>query len=411
MNSKEIFSIALNLADPWFIEDVQLKVPEGKISGRIDIYIDFVRGYQFSDNQGNKTTAYDSVEREWRHMNFFQHECYLHARVPRIKGADGTGIKTVQVPWARSGSGFTLMFEAMSMLLIESEMPVKKTAKFMGVYDNRIWRIFKYWVSRAFNADNQQNVISIGLDETSKKKGHDYVAVAVDLDEKRVIFAAPGKDASCVENLKDHLQNKGCNAEQIKQVSIDMSPAFISGVTKNFPNAEITFDKFHVNKLINEAMDQVRKSERKEIMELKGHKYIFLKNDINLNDEQRESKFYFLSSYPTLGEAYRLKELFNELWDFKDKEKATGYLAYWCDLVEESNIQPFKKAAKTIRSHWTGIINYFKSGINNGILEGINSKIQLAKKRARGYTNTDNFINMIYFIAGKLKFDYPLYME
>ena len=113
--------------------------------------------------------------------------------------------------------------------------------------------------------------------------------------------------------------------------------------------------------------------------------------------------------YPKLGQGHRLKELFNDFWELKDKEEAESYLAFWCDLAEESKIQPYIRAANTIKAHWTGIVNYIESRINNGILEGINSKIQLAKKRARGYQNIRNFINMIYFICGKLKFDYPLY--
>lgn len=114
--------------------------------------------------------------------------------------------------------------------------------------------------------------------------------------------------------------------------------------------------------------------------------------------------------YPKLGEAYRLKELFWDFWEINDKQEAEGYLAFWCDLATDSKIFPFQRAVNTIKAHWSGIINYIESKISNGILEGLNSKIQLAKKRARGYRNTTNFINMIYFICGKLKFNYPLYL-
>ena len=189
-----------------------------------------------------------------------------------------------------------------------------------------------------------------------------------------------------------------------------MSPAFISGIMSSFPNAEITFDKFHVVKVINEAIDTVCRLESAEFDMLKGHKYTFLKNNSNLNSIQKEEERYgILNLYPTIADAFRLKEMFRELWEFKNIEEAGGFLAYWCDLVDESGIEPFKKAARTIMAHWSGIVNYAKSKINNGVLEGINSKIQLAKKRARGYRNIQNFINKIYFISGKLKFDYPPY--
>jgi len=194
----------------------------------------------------------------------------------------------------------------------------------------------------------------------------------------------------------------------VKQVCIDMSPSYISGCGKYLPEADITFDKFHVMKEVNKAMDELRKLERKGNDMLKNHKYTFLKN--KLTPKIKEEKDLLMEMYPKLGEGYRLKELFKDFWDIKEKQEAEGYLAFWCDLVEESGIFPFQKAVKTIKAHWSGIINYIESRINNGILEGLNSKIQLAKKRARGYRNTTNFINMVYFICGKLKFDYPLYL-
>lgn len=156
-------------------------------------------------------------------------------------------------------------------------------------------------------------------------------------------------------------------------------------------------------------MDKVRKLERKEFELLKGYKYTFLKNNKNLSDQAKEDKYHILELLPNIANAYRLKELFAEFWTFKTKDEAGAYLSYWCDLVEESKIFPFMQAAKTLKAHWFGIVSYSETNLNNGILEGINSKIQLAKKRARGYRNIQNFINMIYFIVGNLKFDYPRY--
>lgn len=201
--------------------------------------------------------------------------------------------------------------------------------------------------------------------------------------------------------------SKECKIEEITDASIDLSPAFISGIQEHLPNAKITFDRFHVKKLLNEAMDTVRKNERKEHEILKNHKYTFLKNNSNLTKRQREERELLINLLPNLGEAYRLKELFDDFWDMDDVEEAAGFLAYWTDLVVDSGIQPLIKFTNTLKSHWSGIVNFIKSRISNGVLEGINSKIQLAKKRARGYRNINNFINMIYFIAGKLQFEYP----
>jgi transposase len=186
-----------------------------------------------------------------------------------------------------------------------------------------------------------------------------------------------------------------------------MSPAFISGCLEYLPNASITFDKFHIMKEINGAMDELRRQESKEHQALKGHKYLLLRG--KLNQDQQNQLNYFTTMYPKLGEGYRFVQMFKDFWELEDSDEAKGYLAYWCDLVSESGIRPFIKVVNMIKSHWSGVVNYLESRINNGILEGINSKIQLAKKRARGYRNIQNFISMIYFISGKLRFDYPLY--
>lgn len=403
MNSNQIFEMALGLEKPWYVSKINMIKPTAGLQGQIDIFLDFEKGFKFL---GGKT--HDTVERTWQHLNFFQHTCFLHARVPRIQTSEGK-TETVKVPWARAGSGFTLLFEAFSMLLIESEMPVAKAADIMDVYPQRLWNVFSYWVEKAHLADNQSQVTVLGIDETSSKKGHSYVTVAVDMEQRKVLYAVPGKGAETIDAIAEHLEEKGCKKNQIKQTCIDMSPAFISGIMHNFKDASITFDKFHVVKLINEAMDKVRKLERKEFEMLKGYKYTFLKNNKNLSEQAKEAKYNILELMPSIANAYRLKELFAEFWTFNTKQEAGAYLSYWCDLVEESKIFPFQKAAKTLKAHWFGVVSYAETNLNNGILEGINSKIQLAKKRARGYRNIKNFINMIYFIVGKLKFDYPLY--
>ncbi len=125
MNSTDIFKLALGLSSPWYVEVVEFLDCTSEKGKELHLHLNFERGYQFSDSSGLSTTAYDTVDRVWQHLNFFQHRCYLHARVPRIKSGDGT-IHQVQVPWARANSGFTLLFEAYAMLLIESEIPVSR---------------------------------------------------------------------------------------------------------------------------------------------------------------------------------------------------------------------------------------------------------------------------------------------
>ena len=391
MNSETLFSMALGLTTPWQVKDVTFSTDD-KLRSELHLRIDFVSGSRFLDEKGNLCPVHDTVERQWQHLSFFEHTCYLHCTVPRITSSEGK-VRTVEVPWARPGSGFTLLFEALALALIEREMPVNRVAEILKVNPQRIWTIFNHWISKAKAADDPSALTKLG----------------VDLDTSRVIHVTEGKGKATLHSIQQHLETKGVEKEQVKQISMDLSPAFIAGAAESFPEAQITFDRFHVVKLLNEAMNQVRMIERKEHDALKGHKYTFLKNRVNLSDKQEESLAEMITLYPTLGEAYRLKVLFNDLWGMPNKESAEAFLQQWCHEVESAKIPAFIKFAKTVRAHWSGIVHFVTSRITNGILEGINCKIQLAKRRARGYRNINNFINMIYFLCGKLKFDYPLY--
>ncbi len=403
MNSKELFAIGLGIEAPWEVVDIYFK-GEG-VGKELHIAIDFERGSKFSDETGALCDVYDTKQKEWRHLNFFQHACYLHCRVPRIKTKSGQ-IRLAEAPWARPGSGFTLLFEAYVMMLIESEMPINKVGNVINENPHRVWTIFNYWLTKAYTADQPSVPSTLGLDETSRRKGHNYITVAVDIDESRVIHVTEGKDKKAVKKVKEYLEAKGIDALKVKHASMDMSPSFISGVHEYFPKAEIHYDRFHVVKMLNEAMDEVRRRERKEHDELKGYKYTFLKNQSNLSGTKKQELKDLITLFPSLGKAYRLKELFHDLWSMETSEEATAFLVEWCAEVEKEKIEPFQQFVKTIKTHWTGIVNFCETEINNGILEGINTKIQLAKRRARGYRCINNFINMIYFLCGKLKLDY-----
>lgn len=399
--------MALGLQSPWKVNEVEFKEDE---SGQniLHIHIGFGVGSRFPDKTGRPCPVHDTVERKWQHLNFFEHPCFLHCAVPRIKTPEGK-VETVVVPWSRPGSGFTLLFEAFALAMIEREMPVNRVAELLKVNPQRIWTIFNHWVGRAREADTLETVTELGVDETSSKKGHHYITVGVDLESSCVIHAVEGKGKATLESIRQRIEDKGGSKEQIKQLSMDLSPAFIAGARESFPQAQITFDRFHVTKLLNEAMDKVRRAERKEHEALKGQKYLFLTHQDKLSQPQKKTLAELITLYPGVGKAYRLKLLFNDLWEMPDKPAAEAFLKQWCDEVEEAKLPAFTTFVNTVKSHWSGIVNFVETHISNGVLEGINTKIQLAKRRARGFRNTHNFINMIYFLCGKLKFDYPLY--
>jgi transposase len=398
-NQEQLFTMALGLEQPWYVERIEFTSEEQ----RIDLYLDFKRGSKFHcSGCGKETPVYDSEERTWRHLDFFQHKAYLHARQPRTDCPD-CGALTVNVPWARPKSDFTLLFEAL-ILVLSRQMPVLSIAKLIGEHDTRLWRILKTYVDKARSEADFSGTTEIGVDETSCRKGHHYITLFVDSQVPKVLFATDGKDKETVSRFRTDLIEHQGDPENIKNFCSDLSPAFISGVAENFPNANLTFDKFHIVKIINEAMDEVRRSDTKANPWLKGSRYIWLKNPGNLSAKQRDRLDSMKGLLSKTSRAYAIKLSFQGLFEQPDIDTAQVYLKKWYWWASHSRLEPMTKAAKTIKRHWGGILNWFNSRVNNGILEGINSLIQAAKAKARGYRTTRNLITMCYIIAGKLDF-------
>jgi transposase len=399
MQEIQLFQMALGLLPPWHVERAEF---DGERK-RLDLYIDFVRGAEFPCPECAQAgcKAHDTVNKSWRHLNFFQHVAYLHARVPRVR-CPKCGVKQVPIPWAREGSGFTALFEAFIMMIVK-EMPVSAVARIVGEHDTRIWRILHHYVGEARNQEDYSGVSKIGVDETASKRGHNYITVFVDMDRSKVLFAVPGKDAATVTAFQEDLKAHGGSAAHVTQACCDMSPAFIRGIEDTFENASITFDKFHITKIINEALDQIRRQEQRTRPELKKTRFGWLKNPENLTAKQ--STMIEELSVKTLNlktaKGYQIKLAFRDLYS-RPRDEAERFLKKWYFWATHSRLPPMIEAARTIKRHWDGVLNWFQSGLTNGVLEGINGLIQAAKTKARGYRSVRNLITIVYLIAGKL---------
>jgi transposase len=406
MTQKELFAAALMIEKPWFIQEIKLDQENGKL----EIWIDFERGSEFyyEDTElGVKGhfKAYDTTQKTWRHLNFFQYQCYLHAWIPRVDTGIKGKIRQVHASWEGRVAGFTLMFEAFIIELIRL-MPVHQVAKLINVYDNKLWKLMQTYVDICRDDENFAEVSVVGVDETSVRKGHDYVSLFVDLIQKRTIFVTEGKNSETVSKFAQDLAAHHGNPENITQVSCDMSPAFISGVERELTKANIVFDRFHVTKIINEALDRVRKTEVKTNPILTKSKYIFLKNNDNLTANQKHK----LEQIKLCGlnlktlKALQIKEAFQQIYQTDSTDSFVMLLKKWYFWATHSRIKPIIDAAKTIKRHWSGIINWIDYKINNGILEGFNSIFQAAKAKARGYKKTETIKNIIYILTAKLDF-------
>lgn len=401
MEQKALFSLALGLTEPWFVDSIQFSVEQK----RLDIHIDFKRGSAFTlQGSSGMHKVYDTVEKTWRHLNFFQHECYLHCRTPRVKEDSGF-VRLVEPPWAGKSSGFTLLFEALLLQLLTA-MPVAEVSRIVSVSDDKLWRLLERYVDLARMQQDFSAVQSVGMDETSRCKGHDYITLFVDMEQRKTLYIAEGKDAATIPCFLIDLMSHGGKPEQIKRLCMDMSPAFISGAQGNLPQAEITFDKFHTIKLVNEAVNDVRKEEVKEEPLLRKARYVLLKNKENLTPKQRvhrellDAKGFRLKSY----RAMRMREYFQEAYKAEDEKtfRERIYRFYW--WASHSRMKPMVKVAKMLKSHWKGVMNWFRYRENNGILEGFNSLIQAAKAKARGYRTAKNLKIIAYLLTAKLDF-------
>ena len=405
LTQKDLFAKALLVEKPWFVHDIKFD----QTAGKLEIWIDFERGssFYYEDKElgiEGHFKAYDTTEKTWRHLNFFQYQCYLHAWIPRVELGNGK-IRQVQAPWEGHAPGFTLLFEALILELVKV-MPVHNVCQVLDVYDNKLWKMIKAYTNKARAEEDYSEVTVVGIDETSVRKNHVYVSLFVDIEEKRTIFVTEGKDHTVIQAFVSDLVAHGGQPDNIDQVSCDMSPAFIKGVEANLPSASVVFDRFHVSKVINEAVDKVRKSEVEKNPILKGSKYIFLKNRENLTAYQKQRLEGIQLSGLNLKtmKALNIREAFQQIYQAPTSEMFDKLLRKWYFWATHSRINPIKEAAYTIQRHWDGIVNWFDYKISNGILEGFNSIFQAAKAKARGYRRYDTIKAIIYLLTGKLDF-------
>jgi transposase len=399
MRDIELFQAALGLQAPWQVVGSAFDAGER----RLELRIDFERGARFAcpECDAPGCPVHDTEQKTWRHLDFFQHQAFLQARVPRVRCPEH-GVRLVAVPWARPSSGFTLLFEALIMVLA-AEMPVRAIADLVGEHDTRLWRVIHHHVERALACQDLSTVQRVAVDETSFRRGQDYVSVFADLDQARVVFATPGREANTYRRFAEDLAAHGGRAEQVREVCQDMSEAYLAGALKHLPCAEITFDRYHIKAQLTKAVDEVRKAERHEHADLLRHsRYLWLRNPANLTENQCQRLAELMRHPLKTARAYRWMLRFDAVYLINEPDQAAAYLRAFTRGARHSRLAPIIHFAQMVDEYWLGIVNWWHSRISNGLLEGLHSLVQAAKRRARGYRSTRNYIAMIHLTAGKL---------
>ncbi len=397
----KLFEAALGVSPPWQVTGADFDLAAKTLTIRVD----FIAGSRFAlAGVEGQHPVHDTVAKRYRHLNFFQHECFLEVRVPRVKLPDGS-VRQVDPPWAGKLSGFTLLFEALVLLLCQ-QMTFAAAARLVGVSRHRVAALCERYVELALAQTDLSAVRELAIDETSRARGHDYITLAADATERRVIAVAEGRGADSIAQLTTELQSRHCPAEQITSVSIDMSPAFIRGCAEHLPNARVTFDKFHVIGHANAAVDRMRRIEQRSDKSLKGMRWSLLKNRASLKPEAAADLDALIARMATVrtARAWVYKEQLRQILARKQINVARDMLKHWCTCVMRSKVEPMKEVAAMVRRHLEGIVAWAQTRQTNGFLEALNGLFQSAKRRARGFTRFTTIRTVIFLVAGKLDF-------
>lgn len=397
----QLFEAALGIAKPWYVQGVEFDAAKKVLT----ITVDFVAGTRFPAGGATGVhPVHDTQVKRLRHLNFFQHECFLEVRTPRVKLPDGK-VVLVEPGWFGKLAGFTLLFEAL-VLAMAQQMTFSAVAKLVDESWHRVHAICSRYVELALAEADLSEVTAVAIDETSSRRGHNYLTIAADTDERKVVFVTEGKDAKTVAGFADWLTAHKGSPEQVRLVGIDMSPAFIRGVTEHLPSARITFDKFHVVAHASAAVDQMRRLEQRTDPSLKGLRWTLLKDRGRLSDESRADLDALVAQTATkrTARAWLYREHLRDILDRKQINVVSAMLKQWCTNVLRSKVEPMKEVARMIRKHFDGIVAWTQTRQTNGYIEALNGLFQAAKRKARGYTRFETMRTVLFLIAGKLDF-------
>ena len=395
-----LFTMALGLQAPWSVTDVRFDAA----AKEVHFEVRFKAGSRFACPSCGAADqpVHDTRSRSWEHLRFFEHKAFIHAAVPRVACSQCGKTGQVPVPWARSGSGFSQLFEAF-VIALTREMPVKTIADLLEIGDDRIWRVHDHYVPAARALEDFSEVSAVGIDETAARRGHNYITLFHDLQAGRLLFACEGRDAGTVQNFAEDLRDHGGDPEALTAACIDMSRAYIAGVDRHLPNAAVTFDRFHLVQLANVALEEVRRAEVRSKPALKHSRWMWLKDKHSWTRRQIAQHHELSRMHLKTGRAFRMKETLRDVFaTATTRAEAEEQLTAWFRWARRSKLAPFKKLALTLKTHWDGILNGFDSALSNGAVEAINGLIQAAKARARGDRKLRNLINMASLIAGNL---------
>ena len=408
MKDTELYHHLLGLQDPWFVSDVQINV-NGQ---QVDVWVQHPKGLQWAcpecRTQGKLHDHAD--ERVWRHLDSCQFRTFLHARPPRMICPEH-GVRQVRLPWAERRSRFTLIFERFAIeVLVNTHIQAGR--RILGISWDEAWHLMDRAVQRGLRSKPKRIISQLGVDEKHAGAGQDYVTIVCDLDRGTVEEVTEGNNCASLEAYFDQLTDE--QLQGIEAVAMDMAGGYINAVSGRLLNGreKIVFDRFHIMKLMNEAVDKVRKQEHKHLRHegnpmLTGTKFLWLYGHERMPAKHWDWFASLRSAGLKTARAWAIKEMLRHLWKYKSRAWAEKYWKRWYFWATHSRLEPVKKIASTLKSLLYGVLNYCKHRITNAMTEGINSKIETLWKSACGFRNIHRFRTVILFHLGGLKLYSP----
>lgn len=407
MRDIELYRHLLGITSPWTVRDVELSVEQQ----RVDVWVEHPEGQSFACPECQREwPVYDhGKERVWRHLDSCQFQTFLHASPPRVNCA-AHGVKTAHLPWADTRSRFTLLFERMAIDVLKA-CDTQAASRLLRLSWDEAHGIKRRAVERGMKVRGALAAGYLGVDEKAFKRGHRYVTVVSELGTGNVRHVVETRTKESLASFYS-----GLTAEEkagIGAVAMDMWPAFIQATKAALPDADekIVFDRFHIMSKLTEAVDKVRRGEHKALMQdgdsrLKGSKYLWLRNVENMGDEQHRAFTALKDLSLKTSRAWAIKELLKQMWSYRSKTWARKFFDRWYYWATHSRLAPVVVAAKTVKRHLQGLLNYCQHPITNATAESINAKIQKLICQSRGYRNIENFKSDILFHCGGLNL-YP----
>jgi len=403
MDTTELYTVLLGLSEPWDLVDVLV----AEAQQRVDVHVEHEPAIRFPCPRcGTPLPVYDHTPvRTWRHLDSCHFGTFLHAAIPRV-ACRRHGVKQVLVPWALPSSRFTIPFEQFALEVLR-ETDVQGAARLLRISWDQTWAVMERAVARGHRRKRRRVLRFLGVDEKSVGAGQDYLTLVTDLTRSTVEYIAD-------DRTKDSLAGffAGLTARQlagIKAIAMDMWRPFIRATREHVPQADskIVFDRFHIMKHMNEAVDAVRKKEHRQLRQggddtLSGTKYLWLFAEENLPERHRERFAALKGLHLKTARAWALKEMLRDLWRYRRLGWALKHFRSWDQWASRSRLEPVRKVAAMLRTHLSNVLTYFEHRITTAACEGLNNKIQAIKHSAYGFRNRDHFRTAIFFHCGGL---------